>query len=141
MYSGEPQTRLDPVIPASDSTRAIPKSVSFTVCASQQDVLGLDVAVDDAARVRVGQRLGDRQRDPPRLIVRERAVAIEAAAQILAADQLHDQIGPPVGLARLAHRHDAGVIEEAHHLRLAQKSPAGGAIGGELRKSCLSATS
>ncbi len=69
--------------------------------------------------------------------MRKRPLTIEPATQVFARHQLHDQIGAPVGLARLAHRHDAWVIEPADDLSLAQKSSAGGAIGGELGKELL----
>ena len=57
----------------------------------QQDVLGLDVAVHDARRVRGGQPVGDVRRDGDRGLRREPAVVLQARAQVRAADQLHDE--------------------------------------------------
>jgi len=43
----------------------------------QQDVLRLDVAVDDAVRVRLAERVGDLARDAQRLVDRKLALAVE----------------------------------------------------------------
>ena len=49
------------------------------VPALQQDVLGLDVAVDDAERVRVAERVGDFARDAHRVVDRQLPLARRAA--------------------------------------------------------------
>ena len=59
MYAGVP--RASPVSvsrssPAAVTARAMPKSATTACVAIQQDVLRLDVAMDDAVRVRVAQR-------------------------------------------------------------------------------------
>ena len=54
------------------------------VAALEQDVLGLDVAMDDAVRVRVLERVGDLARDAHRVVDREllsRARAARAASR------------------------------------------------------------
>ena len=45
----------------------MPKSATTRVAGGEQDVLGLDVAVDDAVLVRVAQGVGDLARDADRL--------------------------------------------------------------------------
>ena len=47
----------------------------------QQDVLGLDVAVDDAVPVRVVERVGDLARDAHGLVDRQLRLAVEPVAQ------------------------------------------------------------
>ena len=69
--------------PAPSSTRAIPKSISFAVPAravADEDVLRLDVAVDDAAGVRVVERLAEVGADLADVAVAERPVAAELRA-------------------------------------------------------------
>ena len=65
--------------------RAMPKSVSLATPApssavGDHDVAGLDVAVDDAARVRVGQRVAQRDADPQHVAVGQRAVGQRSAS-------------------------------------------------------------
>ena len=66
--------------------RAMPKSVTIgrPRAASMQDVVRLDVAMDDAALVRVGERVGHVAQDPPRLVDREHAVLVQALREVVA---------------------------------------------------------
>ena len=57
--------------------------------AGEQHVVRLDVAMDDAALVRVRQRLRDVAQDADRLGDRQRARAREPRAQRLALDERH----------------------------------------------------
>ena len=57
----------------------------------QQDVLRLDVPVDDPGRVRGGQAVGDVRDDRDRRLGGEPALAVQAGAQVGAADEVHDQ--------------------------------------------------
>ena len=61
----------------------------------EQDVLGLDVAVDHAVAVGVAERGGDRARDPERHVHRERAFADQPVAQALASGIRHDEVEQP----------------------------------------------
>ena len=63
----------------------------------QQDVLGLDVAMDDAVAVGVVQRVGDLGRDAYGLVDTELRFAAEFVAQCLAFDVRHDVVQEPVG--------------------------------------------
>jgi hypothetical protein len=90
------------------------------VAAVQQDVLRLDVAVDDAVRVRLAERVGDLARDAQRLVDRKLALAVELVAQRLAGDVRHHVVQQPVGLPR---------VEEWQDVRVLQ--PRGGADLGE----------
>ena len=59
---------------------------------AQHDVVGLDVAVHHALRVRVGQRLDDLLEQPDRLGHRQLALAREPLPQRLALDVGHDVV-------------------------------------------------
>ena len=65
---------------------ATPKSVSFAAARAgaravgDDHVLRLDVAVDDAALVRVRERVGEREPDPQDVAVRQRALALSSAS-------------------------------------------------------------
>ena len=87
-------------------------------------VLGLDVAVDDAARVGVVERLAEIGADLADLAVAERALAAEAG-EGRALDQLGDQQRVAVLLAHLIEGDDAGVVEAGGGLGLAQHPAAG----------------
>jgi hypothetical protein len=92
----------------------------------EHDVAGLQVAVDDAARVRRAERLGDALREAERVRERER-LAAEASVEVLAVDPLHRE-------ERLAVRehavgvvlHDRRVIERGEHVGLAGEARDGG---------------
>ena len=64
--------------------------------APHADVLGLDVAMNDALVVCVGERLGDLERDGEGFVVGKRTVAVEQRGEIVAFDELEDEIETPV---------------------------------------------
>ncbi len=82
------------------------------------DVLRLDVAVDDAARVGVVERLAEVGADLADLAVRQRVFAGQAG-EGRALDQLGDEQRVAVLLPHLVEGHDAGVVEAGRRLRLA----------------------
>ena len=88
----------------------------------QQDVLGLEVAMDDAVAVRVVERAGDRGGDADRFVDRELLLAIEPRAQRLAFDERHHVEEQPVGLARVEQRQQVRVLEVGRDLDLGEES-------------------
>ena len=99
------------------------------VTAEQQDVLGLDVAVDDAALVGVLQRLGRLAGELERVVDGELLLPVEPVAQRLALDERHDVVEQAVGLARVVEAEDVGVLEVGGDPDLAQE-PVGAERGG-----------
>ena len=82
--------------------------LGFDLAAGQQDVLGLEVAVQHALLVRRLDRRADRRQDPHRPRRLEPSFAVQHAAQILAAHQLHHQVRAAAGQrAEVEDRHDA----------------------------------
>src|SRR3989449_1027786 len=79
--------------------------------AREENVLGLDVAVDDALPVGVAERVGDVAGDPERLVEREPALAPQAMAQRLSLEVRHDVVEQPRRLARREDWHDVRVAE------------------------------
>lgn len=57
----------------------------------EEHVLRLDVAVHDPGGVRGGQAVGDVRHDGHGRLGRQAPLAVEAGAQVRAADQVHDQ--------------------------------------------------
>ena len=98
------------------------------VAAAQQDVGRLDVAVDDAALVRIGQRLGDFARDLERVLDRQLGLALDPVPQGLAFHVRHDVVEQALGLARFVHRQDVRMGEPCGDLHFAEE-----AIGAERR--------
>ncbi len=99
----------------------------FAVGLGHLDVLGLDVAVDDAARVGVVERLAEVGADLADFAVGELA-GVGEAGQGRALDQLADQQRVAVLLAELVEGDDAGMVEPGRGLGLAQDPPAGLAL-------------
>jgi hypothetical protein len=92
----------------------------------EPDVAGLYVAVHDLARVRVLERVRDLRGDPDRLLHAD-ASSLGPADQVLdrsAAHELADEVGGPVLLPDVEHRHDVRVVSEPRH-RLSLASHAG----------------
>ena len=132
MYAGVPTTWpaavRSSVICTWPSALAIPKSATLAwPVGGQQHVLGLEVAVDDALRGRLGEaaehaleHAGD---------VRERQPADERpqrpALEVLHRDERH-----AVVLEVLDHRHHARVVERAADARLLQEAIGERGVGG-----------
>ena len=87
-----------------------------------EDVLGLDVAVDDALGVGGAERAGDLDRVGDRLGDRQPAVAADAVLERLALDVLEDDERRAVVLAGVDDADDVGVVELRDGPRLAPEA-------------------
>ena len=83
-------------------------------------VLGLDVAVDDAAAVRVLERVGEREADPQHVAVGQLALGGELVERA-PAHELGHEVARVAVLARVEDRHDPGVVEPRGGQRLARR--------------------
>src|SRR6476469_5591943 len=106
------------------------------VIPAQEYVLGLDVAVDDAALMGVGQRVRELAGPADDVIHRLRSCAPEAIPQALTLDQRHREPESGWRSTRLAwyfagieHRQDVGVLKLCRETDLAQESLAAEARG------------
>ena len=86
--------------------------------AADQDVAGLDVAMDEAARVRRGERAGDRRGDPGGLPRRERTAPAQDRGEVLAVDELHDDVRAGRVLPVVVRRDDVRVGQRRGRLGL-----------------------
>jgi hypothetical protein len=87
--------------------------------AGEQDVLGLDVAVDDAMLMGVVQRLRRLPRDPERVVKRELPLAPKPVAQTLALDERHGEPQVPGGVTGVVDREDVRMLQPGGEADLA----------------------
>jgi hypothetical protein len=87
-----------------------------------EDVLGLDVAVDDAVVVGGAQGAGDLDRVGHRLADRQAPVAPDAVLERLALHVLEDDVRRSIVLARVDDADDVGVVELRDRARLAPEA-------------------
>ena len=80
-------------------------------------VAGLDVAVHDAARVRIRQRTPDLNAQDQHLTHRQPLAVRHLVTQGLAVEQLHGHVGPALDLAHVVHRDDVRMREPARSAR------------------------
>jgi hypothetical protein len=101
--------------------------------AFDQDVAGLDVAMDDARRMRRSQGQGDVTRDAGGHGDLELAALGKQALQRLAVDPLHDDEGHAVGDVEVAHAHDVGVVERGRGPGILEKPVGDVPVAAHLR--------
>ncbi len=99
---------------------------------ADQDVGRLDVAVHDAARVGVAEAGADLQEDAHALGQGDRRLALDQRAQVVALEQLHGHVEPPVGLVHVVDADDVGMAQLADRLDLATEALVQLFLGGEL---------
>ena len=100
--------------------------------AFEQDVVGLDVAMDDARGVGGVERSGDLAQQPDRFGRRQRPVGGDPALEVAALDQAHGDDQLAVLLAGVVDGDDVGVVETGGEARLAQEPFAEGLVVGEV---------
>ena len=88
--------------------------------------------MDDAAHVRVVERVGDLAHDPAYFVDRLARLVGEERGEIPPRHEGHDEIGDPLALADVVNRHDVRMRELRRGLRLTREAPADGWIVGQL---------
>src|SRR5438094_308716 len=83
---------------------------------------GLDVAVDDARVVREVERVAQLAHDAHRLLQVEALVRVEEGLELLALDELHDEVGDVAFLTKVVDLDDVGMIESRDGLRFAHEA-------------------
>ncbi len=86
-----------------------------------EKVGGLDVAVDDALRVRVGQTVGELGREPERPFNFDRSFR-NLSRKLLAFEVGHRQERPPGAIADFVYRADIGMIQRRGGASLPQEA-------------------
>ena len=102
--------------------------------AGQEDIVGLDVAVHDAARVRVSECASDVAEDARELRHRHGRAGGEPCAQRLAVDVRHGEEGQAVEVAGIEQRDDVRMLQRGRHPDLAFEAlgaDGAGELGGE----------
>ena len=88
----------------------------------EQDIGGLDVAVNDAALVRVAQGLGNPLADLADAIKAHALAAFQRVGESLSADELHHQKGHALVLAHIEDGNNAGMRQGAGGARFTVKA-------------------
>jgi hypothetical protein len=105
--------------------------------AVEENVVGLDVAVDDAADVRVVERVGDLAQDAAHLVHRLARLVREQRGEIPAGDVRHHEVRDPLALADVVDGHDVRVGQLRRRLRFAGEARADRGIVRQLRRQHL----
>lgn len=104
---------------------------------SQKQILGFDVAMDDALSVRGGKAFRDLRyvlQDHP---LRKRVLASQACAERLPFQQLGDDVGNLAMPADVVDRQDVGVAERGRHPSLSFESFEAGRVRNDRRRQNL----
>ncbi len=124
MYDGVPiampaLVSVDPLV--DDIALAMPKSVTIDPAAGpfEQDVVGLDVAVNDRQRVGGRERVSGLPHDAPRLVGRHPAPTPDPRRERLPFDQPHHEVDDAATFADIVDRHDVGMGQSRRRLRFA----------------------
>ena len=94
----------------------------------KKDVLGLEIAMNDAVLVCIVERSGDGDGDAHGVVHRQLTLTIEAMPQALALDEGHDIEEQPVRLATVEQRKQIRVLKIGGHANLGEKT-----LGAEYR--------
>ena len=129
MYCGVPMTApttVDTCVPSSAAVRPM-RARDAEVgdqrhAVDEQDVLGLDVAMDQILLMRVAQRAAISRVKPQRVVQRQLRLAPEPGAQRFARDVGHDEVEQLAGRARVEQRDDVRMIEAGDDLDLAEEA-------------------
>ena len=105
--------------------------------AGEEDVLGLDVAVDHPLRLGVGQGAADLGADAGGLGGRQRPLAPDARLEVLPLHELHDEVGALVVLAPVEQVHEVRVRQAGHQEGLAAEPLGVLLVGQEPRVQAL----
>ena len=93
----------------------------LTVGAEDHDVLGLEIAVNDAAGVSVGEGVEDLEADGEEMLSCRRALA--PGRELLPGYQFHDEEVEPIGPPEVPELRDVGVVEAGGRAGLAEEAP------------------
>ena len=99
-----------------------------TAVLADQDVLGLDVAVDETRRVHQRQPVDDRQHDVVQLALGQGLAPFQQCRQGFTLFVLHHHVGGVVVLELRVHAHDVGVAEARQRARLADEALQPGSV-------------
>ena len=122
LWRAERQPRLRDALPARVAHRQCdPEVGDHGLAGLHQDVLGLEIAVDHAVLVCIGQRACDGGRDPHGVAHRELLLAVEPRAQRLALHIRHDIKEEPASLATVEQRQQIRMLQVRGDLDLAQE--------------------
>ncbi len=98
----------------------------------EEDVVGLQVAVDDVALVHRRHRGAHREHEVQRGREGERAAVVDAVGEALPLEELHREVGHAVDGARVVDLDDVGVLEARRGLRLAEEARGERGVRGQL---------
>jgi hypothetical protein len=104
---------------------------------AEQDVGGLDVAVDEPGGVGGVQRGADLLDDPHGALGREAAFAPHQRSQVIPGDVAHSDVRDPVLVARVEDRDDVRVVDGRRELGFPEEALARRSVFGESRRDDL----
>ena len=97
------------------------EELDLLLCPGEEHVLGLQIAVHEAARVGRVERIEELEEDPP-CVCRGQLRARHRHAQRAALQQLHHEVEQAIGcLAGIDHGDDAGVADRVRRARLGEE--------------------